>query len=269
MAGSKLAVHSTAAERRRMWKAMWIQDPRFDGLNPINIFHRASSRGKMLPALRAVHPPELRNVHLLARRSFRLDRPVRSAVLNITADDYYKLYVNGHFVGQGPAPSYHFRYFYNTWDLTGLLREGENVIAAHVYYQGLMNTAWVSGDLRMGLIAELRISLVGGGEEVIGTDLTWKATVSRAWPAAPIPMTVEWLMGLSPLRPGWDAIRFAPHVPRSIEFARLRAFTRRGPVEVKFERGGRKGGFFEVIVPAGVEVRNLAGRNVSVRWRST
>lgn len=40
-------------------------------------------------------------------------------------------------------------------DLTPWLRQGNNQLAIHVYYQGLVNRAYNSGDQRQGLIAEL------------------------------------------------------------------------------------------------------------------
>ena len=56
---------------------------------------------------------------------------------------------------QGPANSYAFCYYYNVVDLTPWLRQGNNQLAIHVYYQGLVNRAYNSGDQRQGLIAEL------------------------------------------------------------------------------------------------------------------
>ncbi len=77
------------------------------------------------------------------------------AIIRITADDYYKLYINGAFVAMEPAPSYHFNYNYNEIDVSAYLSEGENLIAVHTLYQGLVNRVWQSGDLRHGLWLEL------------------------------------------------------------------------------------------------------------------
>ena len=75
----------------------------------------------------------------------------------ISADDYYKLYINGHFVTQGPTPSYHWQYNYNAIDVTAYLKPGRNVIAVHTLYQGLINRTWQSGDQRHGLIMDLEV----------------------------------------------------------------------------------------------------------------
>lgn len=45
---------------------------------------------------------------------------------------------------------------------------GENVLAVHVYYQGLVNRAYNSGDYRQGLITEVRAD----GQVIV--DNCWK-----------------------------------------------------------------------------------------------
>lgn len=79
----------------------------------------------------------------------------RKCILRISADDYYKLYVNGAFVAQGPAPSYIEKYYYNEIDISPFLKGGDNVIACHLYYQGVINRVYNSGDGRFGVGAEI------------------------------------------------------------------------------------------------------------------
>ena len=133
----------------------WITTAELAAIPPRNVFHRQLEK-VMLP------DDGIRNRHVLFRRRFTLDGFAR-AILYISADDYYKLYINGVFVGQGPAPAYHFRYGYNVIDVTPYLLEGENVIAVHTLYQGLINRVWQSGDGRHGLI----LDLVADGETVL------------------------------------------------------------------------------------------------------
>ena len=131
-------------------KAQWIMDPEFHGLTPINVFHK-ELEDPDLPE----HREDLKNHHMLVRKNFELNDTIEKGKIYITADDYYKLYINGKFVGQGPAPSYYFNYYYNCFDISDYLQPGRNLIAVHVYYQGLINRVWNSGDYRQGMMAEL------------------------------------------------------------------------------------------------------------------
>ncbi len=139
----------------------WITIEDFKDLKPINIFHK--ERGE-----KPAETTEFQNYHIHFRKKFMLSN-AENIKINISADDYYKLYVNGKFVCQGPAPAYPANYKYNSVALSDFLTVGENIIAAHIYYQGLINRVWVSGDNRCGLIADV----FANGEYLFGTDETW------------------------------------------------------------------------------------------------
>lgn len=132
------------------FQGKWISNEEFASLSPRNVFHRQL---EPLP----LDCSEYRNRHILFRKSFELECRPEYARAFITADDYYVLYVNGHFAGQGPAPSYHFKYNYNVIDLSPYLVTGKNVIAVHTLYQGLINRVWQSGDLRHGLLCDVEV----------------------------------------------------------------------------------------------------------------
>jgi len=110
------------------------------------------------------------NLHVLCRAVIEIAEDTQ-ATLRITADDCYKLYVDGVFQGIGPAPGFAFDYFYNTYELT--LTKGRHVLAAHIYYQGEINRVWNSGDDRFGLAAEL----TAGDAEL---PLDWKYCINHA-----------------------------------------------------------------------------------------
>ncbi|MBD2861877.1 family 78 glycoside hydrolase catalytic domain [Paenibacillus oceani] len=156
----------------KRWSAHWIMDEDFAGLKPIDVY-----RKQLEPSQGPKHRDDLKNRHMLARTKFVLDDSYENAVLHITADDCYKLYVNGTFVGQGPAQGNHYHYYYNRYDLAPFLHKGGNVIAVHVYYQGLICRAFNSGDYRQGLIAELDVQ----GRTVVKTDRTWKIETAREY----------------------------------------------------------------------------------------
>lgn len=161
-------------ETTKTWRARWIQDADFYGLAPLNLLHK-----ELEPVDLPEHPVELMNRHMLVRRVFTLrgDECAGKLWLDITADDYFKLYLNGAFVAQGPAQGYAFHYPYLRLDVTPWLLPGDNVIAVHVYYQGLINRAYNSGDLRQGMIAEL----FADDRLLLASDSAWKYTVARQY----------------------------------------------------------------------------------------
>ncbi|MBR4863225.1 MAG: family 78 glycoside hydrolase catalytic domain [Oscillospiraceae bacterium] len=128
------------------------------------------------PAQYTLSDTDPHNVHVLFRRSFLLAKQPGRYILRISADDYGKYYINGKFIGQGPTPDYLENYQYNEFDITPYLTEGENVFVAHVYYQGLVNRVWISGDLCMGLIADI---LTPDGKVLLSTDESWGFAVLR------------------------------------------------------------------------------------------
>ncbi len=133
--------------RKHIFTGSWITDSEFYNLEPRNVFHRQKNKMNLEEA----HL----NAHILFRDSFIYNREQGEAKIFITADDFYKLYINGSYVAMGPAPSYHIRYNYNEIDITPYLVEGKNVIAVHTLYQGLINRVWQSGDFRHGVLYDI------------------------------------------------------------------------------------------------------------------
>lgn len=118
------------------------------------------------------------NRHILFRKKLFLES-IEGAILKISADDYYKLYINGKFVTMGPAPSYPQCYNYNEIDVTPYLTLGENTFAVHTYYQGLINRVWVSADRRQMLWFDLSV----GGKTVAISDSSWKCAEHSGYSA--------------------------------------------------------------------------------------
>lgn len=146
--------------------AFWLRDPIFRGHAVQNLFHREKD-----PA------PELsgpQHVHTLFRREVMLAEKPLKALLLITADDYFKFYVNGDFALQGPAPSYYFAHPCMEIDISPALKQGVNTLAAHVYYQGLYNRVWNSGDNRSGFALLLRLEYADGRTEQLVADESWR-----------------------------------------------------------------------------------------------
>ena len=93
------------------------------------------------------------NSYFLARRRFELAAAPRQALLHIAADARYAAYVNGQFVGSGPARGTHRRYFADSFDIAALLRPGANWIAAEVHC--CLAPSYVMVPQRPALLAEV------------------------------------------------------------------------------------------------------------------
>lgn len=119
------------------------------------------------------------------RSEFELDGDIATARVYVTSHGLYELHLNGKRVGyQEFAPgwtSYHNRLQYQTYDITDLLKSGENAIGAFVgdgWYRGYL--AW--GDARnhygktLGLLAQIEVIYQDGSTEVFGTNADWKST---------------------------------------------------------------------------------------------
>lgn len=152
------------------FKGKWITDEEFYQLAPRNVFHKQ---------LQPMNIPcdSHRDRHILFRKKFFINEKIENSEIFITADDYYKLYINGSFVAQGPAPSYHFQYNYNRLDVKKYLKEGENTIAVHTLYQGLINRVWQSADQRHGMILDLEVN----GKNVAASDESFKTHPHTAY----------------------------------------------------------------------------------------
>jgi len=139
---------------RTEWQASWLQDPIFDGGEYRELIH---------PNRNEENNGEIQNVHTLFRREWVVpDRPIRQARLYITADDCYKLYINGDFIGVGPAPAYPASFPYNAWDVTEALVAGKaSCIGVHAFYQGMHSLTFPSGDNLQGVLLQLEVEYEG------------------------------------------------------------------------------------------------------------
>ena len=167
--------HRSVVAKTDEWKGYWITSRRF--------YHLPSCRPYGHDR-KTEFNSEIQNRHTLFRKSFTVkEQKIKSAKLFITGDDLYKLYLNGQFVGEGPAQSYPFAYNYNCYEVTDLIRTGMNAIGVHIYYQGLFNIYLLSADNLCGVIAQLEIEYEDGGRDIITSDRSWKYSECDAYTA--------------------------------------------------------------------------------------
>jgi alpha-L-rhamnosidase len=121
----------------------------------------------------------------LLRRDFRLKRPVAAARAYVTSHGVYEFHLNGRRVGEDVLTpgwtSYATRLQYQTYDVTSLLRPGDNAVGA------MLGNGWYRGNIgfrkrrnvygdRLALLLQIDITYADGGRETIGTDDQWKAS---------------------------------------------------------------------------------------------
>lgn len=121
----------------------------------------------------------------MLRRAFALDGRVVSARLYATALGLYEAHINGTRVGDAVFTpgwtSYGSRLQYQAYDVTELLREGDNAIAV------VLSDGWCRGGLtweprrniysdRLAFLAELRVVFEDGRTATIRSDDRWKAS---------------------------------------------------------------------------------------------
>jgi alpha-L-rhamnosidase len=150
------------------------------------------------------------------RRSFTLDQPVRSARLYITAHGLYEAWLNGQRVGDqvftpGYTP-YDLRLQYQVYDVTALLRQGENALGAILgdgWYRGkvyIFNSRNVYGT-RLGLLAQLVVETADGRKVTIATGPDWQ---SAAGPLIKSDMRDGEVYDARLEMPGWCSPGFDP-----------------------------------------------------------
>ena len=145
----------------------------------------AADEGSMLAIPDDARAAGADRLHYL-RKTFKLGKPVAKARLFATALGLYQLDLNARRVGDIVfAPEwtdYRKRIRYQAYDVTALLKPGENVVA------GLVGQGWYSGHIGLGgykhygktpaLFAQLEVTYTDGTTEQIVTDGSWKATAS-------------------------------------------------------------------------------------------
>ena len=121
----------------------------------------------------------------LVRREFAVKKNVERARLYATAMGLYQMELNGRRVGDEyftPGwTAYDFRFLYQTYDVTGMVKSGANCLGA------MLGDGWFRGRIAWGgkrnlygkkleLLAQLVITYADGTQEIVVTDEKWKAS---------------------------------------------------------------------------------------------
>ncbi|MFM1878207.1 MAG: hypothetical protein RLZZ241_1073 [Bacteroidota bacterium] len=136
-------------ERLQNWNAKWISHPEDNGTD-FGIFH--------------------------FKKEIALDVVPERFVVHISADNRYKLYVNGTYITFGPARGDQLNWRYESLDLAPYLKTGKNTLAATVWNFGV-NRPVAQHAIKTGLIVQGNTD----NEEVVNTDQSWRVTRDFAY----------------------------------------------------------------------------------------
>lgn len=111
------------------------------------------------------------------RKTFDLAAIPAEATAYITADTFYRLWINGQLAMHGPARSSAGKATVDPVDVTQYLKPGENMVVAQAFHGNCPFEALAQAP---GFLCELEITS-GGTRQVVATDATWQATEISAW----------------------------------------------------------------------------------------
>jgi hypothetical protein len=134
------------------WKAQWITHPTESTLD-YGVFH--------------------------FRKSFELSSVPKEFIIHVSADNRYRLFVNGQAVCFGPARGDLAHWFYESIDIAKFLKPGKNLMAAVVWNFG-EDKPWAQFSLKTALIVQGN-SL---NEQLVNTDSSWKVIKNNAYRSA-------------------------------------------------------------------------------------
>ncbi len=112
------------------------------------------------------------------RKNFILNEQPQQFIIHVSADNRYKLFVNGEMVAFGPAKGDLYHWNFETVDIAHFLKKGKNIVAAIVWNFGEEKPVWQ-------ISYQTAFILQGNtnAEEVMNTDESWKCMQDTAYSA--------------------------------------------------------------------------------------
>lgn len=110
------------------------------------------------------------------RKTISLAQVPARFLVHVSADNRYRLFVNGQSVALGPARSDLLNWNYETLNLAPYLKPGPNVLAAQVWYLS-ESAPFAQMSFQAGFVMQGE----GEAEKVVNTDKSWKAFRNEAY----------------------------------------------------------------------------------------
>lgn len=112
----------------------------------------------------------------LFRKSFQFDSVPKQFIVHVSADNRYKLYVNGQYVCNGPARGDLMKWRFETIDIAPYLNKGENIIGAVVW-----NFSFVRPHAQFSDRTSFILQGNSDSENKINSDKSWSVLKDTAY----------------------------------------------------------------------------------------
>ena len=121
------------------------------------------------------------------RKKFQVGKAVGKATLSVCGLGYGYYYLNGEKVTPdlftAPVSNYEKTLWYNTYDVTDQLREGENIFAVILgngWYNEGVKTVWKFDEAPWRGMPKFILRPEADGEVILKSDESWKCTLSQS-----------------------------------------------------------------------------------------
>ncbi|MBN2175475.1 MAG: alpha-L-rhamnosidase [Bacteroidales bacterium] len=126
----------------------------------------------------------------LFRKEIIIDTIPGKFIIHVSADNRYKLYVNGVEVCKGPARGHLFKWNFESINISSFLHTGKNIISAMVWnFAGYSPLAQISGQT--GFIIQGNTK----NEEIINTNTSWIVYKDMAYKPLPVNINKYYVAG--------------------------------------------------------------------------
>ena len=136
------------------------------------------------------------------RKTINLAAKPASFIIHVSADNRYKLYVNGTLVSLGPARGDIYYWNYETVDLSPYLTAGKNTVSALVF-----NEAGFRPEAQITVRTAFIVQGNTASEEILNTNNSWKCTRDKGhYPIASFVASAGELVDMNQAVKGWNAV---------------------------------------------------------------
>jgi alpha-L-rhamnosidase len=143
------------------------------------------------------------------RKTFDLAAKPETFVIHVSADNRYKLFINGQPISMGPARGDLMYWNYETVDLAPYLKVGKNVLAVLVWNDGPQKP-----EAQISNMTALIVQGNSPAEEIVNTNQSWLFAEDKSHSPLPVKVTGYYVAGpgervdMSQHIAGWEQVDF-------------------------------------------------------------